>query len=364
MAERTGGGGWPALLAILLVVGGIAAVLLWRSPPAAPVDTRIGAAIAVDPAAAIATPPATSQVARVQSPVHADDRITTGPDGAIRIQFTDATFFSLGADASARIDSFVFDPGRNASKLSLAFARGAFRFVSGAAVHAYPDQPAIRTPVAVIGIRGTGVDGVIGPEAETLYRLIDPSFVPDGGDATKATLILLTAGAIDVDGSGVRTVLDVPGQVVFFRREGAPPLRPGPVSRALVARIAALAAPPSLGPEPGGSPESPTPTQSASPRTPVSTPTAVPSPLPQPSPSPIVTSSPIPTPTPSSTPGFPGRLRDGRDRFGTAPRQPDATPVPQPTPRTPRALPTFRPVTKPFVRRTPASPAPTRRPIG
>ncbi len=56
-------------------------------------------------------------------------------------------------------------------------------------------------------------------DLDTAIR-IDPGFAPDGGDATSATLILLTEGAIDVEGSGVRILMDVPGQVLFFPRPG------------------------------------------------------------------------------------------------------------------------------------------------
>jgi hypothetical protein len=346
---------WLVVL-FLLALGGGAAWFLLRPAPQAPVaGGAIGSAIAVDPAATIATPPGAAEVARLQAPVHADDLIATGADGAIRVQFTDASFFSVGANAKVTIDSYVFDPERNASKFSLGFTRGAFRFVSGAPVHAYPGQPAVKTPVAVIGIRGTGLAGVIGPEAEALYRLIDRTYVPDGGDIGNATLILLTAGAIDVDGSGVRTSLDVPGQVVFFRRPGAPPLRPRGFSLELIARILGLASPPELGPEPGGD-ALPSPSPTSIP-TPVAQPIPTPEPgRPLPSPSPTIAPSPVASPsfTPRPTP---------TPRFTPRP-VPTLTPTPTPTPRfTPRPTPTprFTPRPTPTPRFTPR-PTPTATP--
>jgi len=344
---------WLGIL--LLLVAGAAAWFLLRPVPQAPAGTdgAIGSTIAVDPAATIATPPGAAEVARLEAPVHANDLVATGPDGAIRVRFTDASFFSIGANASVTIDSYVFDPARSASRLSLGFTRGAFRFVSGAPVHAYPGQPAVRTPVAVIGIRGTGLAGVIGPGAEALYRLIDRTYVPDGGDVSNATLILLTAGAIDVDGSGVRTSLDVPGQVVFFRRPGAPPLRPGGVSPEIIARIVGLASPPELGPEPGGKapvvPPSPTPPPSPSP-------TAVPAPSPTPTRALVPEPTPTPraTPSPRPTPTFSPRPRPSFTPAGT--RTP--TPTPSPTTRPPQTRFPLRDLL-PVIRRPRPTPTPT-----
>src|SRR5690606_29274225 len=150
---------------------------------------------------------------------------------------------SLGANGSVRIDTYVFDPERGASKLKLAFQRGAFRFVSGGPLHAYRDQVPVQTPAAAIGIRGTAFNGVIGPDAEPLFARIDPGFVSDGGDTATATLILLTAGAIDVDGSGMRIAMDVPGQALFFRRTGAPPIGPVMVPGEQIVAVAERASP-------------------------------------------------------------------------------------------------------------------------
>lgn len=350
------------LVVILLVLLGAAALLLfdWRQP-AAPVEGPIGATIAVDPAATIASPPAAAAVAQLTAPVHMNDLIETAPDGAIRVQFVDATFFSLGANASVRIDSFVFDPGKSASRLSLVFARGAFRFVSGTPVHAYPGQPAIQTPAAQLGIRGTGINGVIGPEAEALFGLIDPGFVSDGGDATTATLIILTAGAIDVDGSGVRVAMDVPGQAVFFRRKGAPPIGPVTVPGDMLARIAGLASPTSLGPEPGsGSPPPPIrPEPPVAPPAPVARPSevATPTPSPQPTAAPEPSPSPTLSPTPRPTPSFTPRPTP-TPRF--TPR-PIATPRVRPTPK-PSATPEPRPTSRFPLNRAPRNIRPTATP--
>lgn len=379
---------WLFAVALVFAAAGAIAVLILRpvAPDPATANSAVGATVAVDPAATIAAKAGTPVVAQLTSPVHMGDLLETGPDGAIRVQFTDATFFSVGANGSARIDSYVFDPDAGSSRLSMAFLRGAFRFVSGSPLHAGPSAPSVQTPVAAIGMRGTGVSGVIGPDAETLFARIDPSFVSDHGDATNATLILLTDGAIDVDGSGVKVAMDVPGQALFFRRKGAAPIGPIAVPAMLGAAILVKGSPPSLGAEPERSareamvvPPMPSPSPSASPAraTPSPVPTVKPSPKPSasptvkptPKPSPTVRPTPTPSPSPKVTPRpTPSPSPRFTPRPTPTPRvtpkpTPRVTPMPTPTPRftprptpTPKATPRATPTTKPTPRPTPRIP--------
>ena len=366
---------WLFAVALVFAAVGAIAVLILR--PAAPdpaiANAAVGATVAVDPAATIAPHAGTPAVAQLTSPVHLGDLLETGPDGAIRVQFTDATFFSVGANGSARIDSFVFDPDRGSSQLSMAFLRGAFRFVSGGPLHTGPSAPSVQTPVAAIGMRGTGVSGMIGPEAETMFARIDPSFVSDKGDATNATLILLTDGAIDVDGSGVKVAMDVPGQALFFRRKGAPPIGPVDVPPMLRAAVQIAGSPPSLGAEPErGAREAmvvpPMPSPSASPTRALPSPAPSAKPSPKPSASPTVKPTPKPSPTVRPTPSPSPRVTpkpSPSPRFTPRPTPtPRVTPKPTPTPRvTPRPTPTprFTPRPTPTPRATPRA-TPTAKP--
>lgn len=358
--RRTRGGGLWRLIGLLVLIAaaaGVAWLVLRPEAPPAPVAKQpgaIGEAIAVVPAASLASPPAAAHAATVRLPIFLNDRAETGPGGALRIRFTDTTMFSVGADASVTIDRYVFDPDRGASGMLVSFSRGAFRFVSGKPLHA-SDEPAIGTPVATIGVRGTIIDGVIGPEAETLWRAIDPGYVPDGGDLSTATLILLEEGAILVDGSGVRTMLDRPGQAIFFRRKGAAPLGPLTAGRDMLGRIGALGSPPGLGPEPGAPPP-PSPSPST---TPEAAPTLVPVPSDVPSATPTAQPSPVPSPTATRRPPWvretPTATPSPRPTYRPPVTRPTPVPTQSPTPR-----PTFRP---PVTRFTPTpSPSPTLRP--
>ncbi len=79
-----------------------------------------------------------------------NQRLETGEDSAAGVRFIDASKLTLGANASAVVDDYVFAGA--ASKSAVTLAKGAFRFISGQ----MPEKNMkIHTPTVVIGIRGT-----------------------------------------------------------------------------------------------------------------------------------------------------------------------------------------------------------------
>ncbi|MDO8534881.1 MAG: FecR domain-containing protein [Xanthobacteraceae bacterium] len=78
----------------------------------------------------------------------------TAGSGAAEIQFIDDTTLTIGENSEVLLDKFVFD-GAKARNATVEIVRGTLRFVSGSS-----DDSAyqIKTPVAVIGVRGTVID--------------------------------------------------------------------------------------------------------------------------------------------------------------------------------------------------------------
>jgi hypothetical protein len=164
--------------------------------------------------------------------------VSTGRASMAQLLLLDQTTFSIGANARMRIDRFVYDPDRNASAVSASVVTGAFRFMSGKALHANPGQSLIHTPVATIGIRGTMLDGIIGEEAIRVARKEGGITVPPTADPEKATLIVLrgpgklaqggeTPGAIDITVDvSVSITLDEPGMALFIPGPGQAPIGP------------------------------------------------------------------------------------------------------------------------------------------
>lgn len=89
------------------------------------------------------------------------DVVQTGSGGKVTLQFADGTTFSLNANARMVLDRLVYDPASKQGSALVSVVQGAFVFVSGEIARTDPSQMLVRTPVATIGIRGTGVGGQI-----------------------------------------------------------------------------------------------------------------------------------------------------------------------------------------------------------
>jgi hypothetical protein len=86
------------------------------------------------------------------------DRISSNSTGSGEFQFSDGTKLAVGPGANLVVDEFVFASKSRFQKLSLAAAKGTFRWISGSsASSAYK----IKTPYGTMGIRGTAFDVTI-----------------------------------------------------------------------------------------------------------------------------------------------------------------------------------------------------------
>ena len=102
---------------------------------------------------AYGTPPQTERAPLFfADDVVSDERVETVEDGALHIRFLDNTMLRLGSSSRVTLDSFVFDPSTNAGELAVDLGEGVFRFITGKLNN---EGFEIRTPVAVIGVRGT-----------------------------------------------------------------------------------------------------------------------------------------------------------------------------------------------------------------
>lgn len=100
------------------------------------------------------------------SPVYQGDVLVTGDDAAVSIAFVDATEFSLGENGRMVLDELIFDPTTLEGSSTFSVVQGVFVFVSGEIAANNPDEMIVRTPVATIGVRGTGVGGEAAQEGE------------------------------------------------------------------------------------------------------------------------------------------------------------------------------------------------------
>jgi hypothetical protein len=93
--------------------------------------------------------------APVGTAVHASDTVTTGADGAVGIAFHDNSLLSAGPNSELVIDKFVFDSTTHKGEFDTSLKKGTLAVVSGKIVKQSPESMRIRTPAAIMGVRGT-----------------------------------------------------------------------------------------------------------------------------------------------------------------------------------------------------------------
>ena len=93
--------------------------------------------------------------APVGAPVRASDVIMTGADGSAGITFTDNSLVSVGPNSVFAIDKYRFDSTTHSGEFEGSLRKGRLAAISGKMVKASPESMKIRTPSAIMGVRGT-----------------------------------------------------------------------------------------------------------------------------------------------------------------------------------------------------------------
>jgi hypothetical protein len=83
------------------------------------------------------------------------DVLKTGPDGTVGVTMRDNTLLSAGPNSILALDRFEFDPTTSAGRLDAKLQRGTLAVVSGRIAKQSPQAMTVRTPSAVLGVRGT-----------------------------------------------------------------------------------------------------------------------------------------------------------------------------------------------------------------
>lgn len=93
--------------------------------------------------------------ARPGDRVYRSDVIETGTDGSIGITFIDNSVFSTGPESRLALQEFRFDAGSSRGDMLADLRKGTLTAVSGDITHATPGAMRIKTPTAILGVRGT-----------------------------------------------------------------------------------------------------------------------------------------------------------------------------------------------------------------
>jgi hypothetical protein len=93
--------------------------------------------------------------AAVGAAVQAGDVVTTGADGSVGITFLDNSLLSAGPNSVLAIDRFAFDSTTHQGAFESSLRKGTLAVVSGKLAKQSPEAMKVKTPAAVLGVRGT-----------------------------------------------------------------------------------------------------------------------------------------------------------------------------------------------------------------
>jgi hypothetical protein len=133
-----------------------------------------------------------------EAPLLYRDLMRTGPEARLQALLDDGSQLVMGENAELEIDEFVQVPGTSRS-VTLDLLEGALRFISGKLQPGADSGIHIRTPVAILGVRGT--DLWVGPIDGATGVLVTTGEVVVGTDHAMVTLGPGEGTMIKPDGS-------------------------------------------------------------------------------------------------------------------------------------------------------------------
>jgi len=93
--------------------------------------------------------------AKVGGYVFAQDIIRTGANASLGITFVDNTVMSAGPNSEVVLEEYAFDSDNFRGSMQTDVRRGTLSFVSGDIARGTPGAMKVKTPTAILGVRGT-----------------------------------------------------------------------------------------------------------------------------------------------------------------------------------------------------------------
>jgi hypothetical protein len=83
------------------------------------------------------------------------DVVRTGADGSVGISMSDNSLLSLGPNSQLSLDRYEFDSTTQQGAFDASLRKGSLAVSSGRIAKQSPEAMTVRTPFAVLGVRGT-----------------------------------------------------------------------------------------------------------------------------------------------------------------------------------------------------------------
>lgn len=93
--------------------------------------------------------------APVGTRLQTSDVVRTGADGSVGITVNDDALLSAGPNSVLSLDRYAFDPTTSRGQFDASLNKGTLAVISGRMAKQSPDAMTVRTPTAVLGVRGT-----------------------------------------------------------------------------------------------------------------------------------------------------------------------------------------------------------------
>lgn len=149
--------------------------------------------------------------------IYTGDTVFTNNDSKLLIRMSDNTAIAIHENSEYKIDQYRYDPSNSAVNSNrTSFVKGSMRVLTGAISKEHPEKFEVRTPVAVIGVRGT--------EFSLSFNCAG---VGSGGDNCRL-VVLDRRGLVSVTNAAGSTVLTAGRFTELFNHNQAPTSKPAP----------------------------------------------------------------------------------------------------------------------------------------
>ena len=136
-----------ARLTACLLLLGLAAPAWAQATPVGQVKTVSGTAVLLRDGSRLPAKPGDA--------VYEKDVIETGADGGIGVTLIDNTVLSTGPNSQIALEEYKFDSANFSGNMLADLRKGSATMVSGDIARANPGAMKVKTPTAILGVRGT-----------------------------------------------------------------------------------------------------------------------------------------------------------------------------------------------------------------
>jgi len=83
------------------------------------------------------------------------DELRTGADGSVGVTMSDNSILSAGPNSRLALDRYAFDTTTHQGRFDTSLKQGTLAVISGKIAKQSPEAMTVRTPAAILGVRGT-----------------------------------------------------------------------------------------------------------------------------------------------------------------------------------------------------------------